>query len=166
MPQEIERKYLVKHDGWRSHATGTLYRQGYLAREPNRTVRVRVAGDRGFLTIKGATQGISRVEYEYPIPLTDAQEMLDTLCDEPPLEKVRYLLTVGNLTWEIDEFRGANQGLILAEVELHDENQAIALPDWVGAEVSHDPRYYNANLIKVPYSQWTESLDSGDSFTV
>lgn len=160
MATEIERKYLVKHDGWRSQTRGTLYRQGYLVREPEKTVRVRVAGDRGFLTIKSSTQGVSRSEYEYLIPLEDAQQMLDTLCTEPLIEKYRYLIEIGNLRWEIDEFLGDNQGLIVAEVELTDENQAIDLPDWIGVEVSHDPRYYNANLVKTPYSKWTESLES------
>lgn len=154
MPTETERKFLVIGDGWRSQATGTLYRQGYLVAEPDRTVRVRIAGDRGFLTIKGKTEHISRPEFEYPIPLKDAAELLDTLCLRPLIEKTRYRLESEGFLWEIDEFRGENAGLILAEVELADPNQVLNLPGWVGAEVSQDPRYYNASLIRYSYSQW------------
>ncbi len=157
MSTETERKFLVIGDGWRSQTTGTLYRQGYLVAEPERTVRVRIAGDRGFLTIKGKTEHISRPEFEYPIPLNDAAELLDTLCLRPLIEKTRYRLASGGLLWEIDEFRGENAGLILAEVELTNPNQVLNLPDWVGAEVSHDPRYYNASLIRYAYSQWGEN---------
>jgi adenylate cyclase len=154
MPTEIERKFLVKGEEWKI-ATGTIYRQGYIATKRNTTVRVRLAGNQGYLTIKGATQGISRAEYEYPIPAEDAQEMLDNLCEPPLIEKTRYKITVGDLVWEVDEFAGENQGLIVAEVELKDANQKINLPEWIGQEVSDDPRYYNANLVQYPYSQWS-----------
>ncbi len=117
-------------------------------------MRVRLAGDRAFLTIKGATTGISRAEFEYPIPVADARVLLETLCDRPLIQKTRYTIPWGDLVWEVDEFSGDNQGLILAEVELDRADQAIALPEWVGAEVSEDPRYYNANLVKYPFSQW------------
>lgn len=154
MAVEIERKFLVKGDEWRSLATGTLYRQGYIASGQNRTVRVRIAGEQAYLTIKGASAGISRAEYEYAVPLTDAAEMLDTLCDRPLIEKVRYKINWQGLLWEIDDFLGENQGLILAEVELSDPNQAIAIPDWIGQEVSSDPRYFNSNLAKHPFQSW------------
>jgi CYTH domain-containing protein len=153
MPNEIERKFLVKGDRWRSLGSGTRYAQGYLASGVP-TVRVRVAGDRGYLTIKGASAGLVRAEYEYAIPVEDALEMLHTLCQPPLIEKTRYKIEWQGLTWEIDEFEGENQGLILAEVELTDANQEISLPDWIGEEVSDDPRYYNSNLAKNPFTRW------------
>jgi CYTH domain-containing protein len=156
MPTEIERKFLLKNDQWRSLAKGTSYCQGYLA-TGDCTVRVRLAGEQGFLTIKGKTTGISRSEYEYAIPVNDAQEMLHNLCQRPLIEKTRYQIDWEGLTWVVDEFSGENTGLILAEVELQDANQAIALPPWIGEEVSHDPRYYNSNLAKQPFSQWKNS---------
>ena len=118
------------------------------------TIRVRIIGEEAYLTIKSKTEGISRNEFEYPIPLEDAQIILDTLCDRPLIEKIRYKIDYDNLIWEVDEFKGENQGLILAEVELENENQTINIPDWVGEEVSHDPRYYNVNLVKHPYQTW------------
>lgn len=154
MATEIERKFLVKGNEWRSQAQGVFYRQGYLTTNQGLTVRVRIVGENAYLTIKGPTQGYSRAEFEYPIPLSDAQTMLDTLCDRPLIEKTRYQLQHSHLTWEIDEFTGDNTGLIIAEVELTQEDQLIDLPPWLDVEVSHDPRYYNANLVKYPYSQW------------
>ncbi len=155
MAIEIERKFLVINQQWRSQADpGQLYRQGYLPTQAGTTVRIRTVGEQGYLTIKGLSSGISRAEYEYAIPVQDAQEMLDTLCHAALIEKKRYRLICNDLLWEIDEFLGANQGLILAEVELHSENQTVELPDWVGQEVSEDARYFNANLVKVPYGQW------------
>jgi CYTH domain-containing protein len=164
MATEIERKFLVKGDEWRkrsqskaSLAAGSVYRQGYLSTKKGCSVRVRLVGNQGYLTIKGLSQGISRAEYEYPIPAEDAQEMLDKLCDRPLIEKTRYKIELGGLTWEIDEFAGENQGLIVAEVELTDENQTIELPDWIDKEVSDDSRYYNVNLVQHPYSQWSDN---------
>lgn len=154
MPAEIERKFLVKGNAWRSLATGIPYCQGYIASTAGRTVRVRVAGAHGYLTIKGVTTGISRAEFEYPIPLNDALELLQTLCDPPLIQKKRYKIEFEGLLWEVDAFEGDNQGLIVAEVELTDVNQAIALPDWIDREVSDDPRYFNSNLAKHPFSQW------------
>lgn len=156
MGTEIERKFLVIGDEWRTLGTGSAYWQGYLVSEPERVVRVRIAGNQGFLTIKGAPTGISRAEFEYPIPVEDARELLETLCDRPFIQKTRYKVSWGNLVWEIDEFAGENQGLILAEVELPNAEQEIDLPPWIGAEVSHDPRYYNASLVKYPFSAWQE----------
>jgi adenylate cyclase len=153
MAEEIERKYLVEGAGWRS-GPGTLYRQGYLCSDQARTVRVRVAGDRGFLTIKGETRGISRPEFEYAIPLADAEAMLEGLCARPLVEKTRHVVEHAGHTWEVDEFHGENAGLILAEVELSNADEVPALPPWVGAEVSSDPRYFNANLAKRPFRSW------------
>lgn len=154
MAIEIERKFLVIGDAWRSLGQGTLYRQGYIARGQGRTVRVRTAGDQGYLTIKGASVSLARPEFEYPIPLADAETMLATLCDRPLIEKNRYRITWDGLVWEVDEFLGENQGLILAEVELTSPTQAITLPNWVGDEVTHDSRYYNASLVTHPFSRW------------
>ncbi|TVQ44675.1 MAG: CYTH domain-containing protein [Gloeocapsa sp. DLM2.Bin57] len=154
MPTEIERKFLVKPAQWRSPNPGVFYSQGYLTTNQGLTVRVRIAGAQAFLTIKGPTQNYSRLEFEYPIPLADAQIMLDTLCDRPLIEKIRYQVQHQGLIWSIDEFKGDNAGLMIAEVELTTENQLVELPDWVGEEVSHDTKYYNASLVKYPYSQW------------
>lgn len=154
MGTEIERKFLVCGDQWRLNAIGTLYRQGYIVNTPEKTVRVRIAGDRGYLTIKGATVDVSRAEFEYEIPVTDAAEMLETLCQGPLIEKTRHKILVGDLLWEVDEFSGDNVGLIMAEVELPAPDYPLELPDWVGEEVSHDVRYFNANLSHTPYTTW------------
>ncbi|MEH1944773.1 MAG: CYTH domain-containing protein [Nostoc sp.] len=154
MAKEIERKYLVRGDSWRELAEGSVYRQGYIATQDKATVRIRIVGEKGYLTIKGPNIKYSRLEFEYPIPIEDAQEMLETLCERPFIEKIRYKIESGGLIWEIDEFDGVNKGLILAEVELSDENQQIELPTWIGEEVSDDFRYFNSNLVKHPFSQW------------
>ncbi|MDJ0618352.1 MAG: CYTH domain-containing protein [Calothrix sp. MO_192.B10] len=154
MGTEIERKFLVKGDSWRGLAEGRLYRQGYISTQAQGTVRVRIVGDRGYLTIKGPSVKYSRLEFEYPIPLADAQVMLDILCQRPLIEKIRYRVEWGSLIWEIDEFDGANKGLILAEVELSEETQQIELPTWIDREVSDDPKYFNSNLVKYPFEQW------------
>lgn len=154
MGKEIERKFLVRGDLWRSLAKGTLYRQGYLNSAKERTVRIRTIDARAFLTIKGVTVGATRSEYEYEIPLTDCNAMLDALAEKPIIEKKRYKVPLKGLIWEIDEFFGENAGLIVAEVELESETQIFEKPEWVGEEVTADPRYFNSNLIKHPYSQW------------
>ncbi len=156
MPTEIERKFLLKGDNWRSLGQGVAYCQGYIAADPERTVRVRIVGDQGYLTIKGKSQGIARSEFEYAIPVADAKELLQSLCQPPLIQKMRYRIPWEGLVWEVDEFAGENQGLIVAEVELTHADQAIAVPDWIGAEVSHDPRYYNSNLAKHPFQQWKQ----------
>ena len=156
MAQEIERKFLVTNADWRQGAEGQLYRQGYIPTHSATTVRVRTVGDRGYLTLKGPTSGVSRQEFEYDIPLADAETMLADLCQPPLIEKWRYRVTVGEHLWEIDEFLGNNAGLVLAEVELESETEDVELPTWAGAEVSHDARYYNANLAKMPYQSWAE----------
>ncbi len=154
MAQEIERKFLVKTESWRRPDDGVRYRQGYLSTVKERTVRVRTAGDKGYITIKGITVGATRAEYEYEIPLSDANEMLDRLCERPLIEKTRYRIPHGAVVWEVDEFEGENAGLITAEVELRREDQAVSIPDWVGQEVTRDPRYFNANLVAHPFSRW------------
>lgn len=154
MGTEIERKFLLRDDSWRAGATGTMYRQGYLNSAKERTVRVRTVGDKAFLTIKGITVGATRAEYEYPIPFDECNAMLDTLAEKPLIEKKRYKIKRGDLTWEIDEFFGDNKGLVVAEVELQSEGQSFEKPDWLGDEVSGDPRYFNSNLIKHPFTRW------------
>lgn len=154
MAKEIELKFLVEGDSWRSHDHGTRYRQGYLSTVKERTVRVRAAGEKGFITVKGINVGSVRSEYEYEIPLADANEILDQLCERPLIEKTRYRIPFDDLTWEVDEFDGENRGLITAEVELTDENQPVRLPEWAGPEVTADPRYFNSNLVAHPFSKW------------
>ena len=154
MVQEIERKFLVTSDAWRRNATGTHYRQGFLSTEPARTVRVRIAGDRGTLTIKGKTVGATRDEFEYDIPREQAEQLLDTLCLRPLIEKVRYVLREGAHIWEVDVFEGENAGLVVAEIELEREDEEFERPGWLGREVTDDPRYFNANLVQAPYRNW------------
>lgn len=155
MATEIERKFLVRRDVWRADsARGTAYRQGYLSDDPARTVRVRLAGAKATLTIKGVTRGIERAEFEYEIPPEDAVVLLETLCIRPLIEKTRYRLDHGGRTWEVDVFAGDNAGLIVAEIELPSADAQLELPPWVGAEVSDDARYFNSNLAKHPYTTW------------
>lgn len=154
MATEIERKYLVVGDEWRHLGEATEFRQGYLSTVKERTVRVRVIGTRGFLAVKGITIGATRTEFEYEIPVDDAHLMLAELCEQPTIEKNRYIVDWAGLTWEVDEFLGVNAGLIVAEVELEDADQEIELPPWVRDDVTDDPRYFNSNLIARPYSTW------------
>jgi adenylate cyclase len=155
MGVEIERKFLVADDSWRSAVTSSArIMQGYLANTGTATVRVRIRGDAGFLTIKGATQGVTRSEFEYPIPVADATQMLDTLAVGPVIDKVRHLVPVDGHTWEVDVFAGQNEGLVLAEVELAAHDAHFVLPTWAGAEVSDDPRYFNVNLAARPFRSW------------
>jgi len=153
MAIEIEKKFLLKNDNWRRDAKGTFYKQGYLSTKKERTVRVRINGGKAFLTIKGPSQGSSRLEFEYEISLQDAKEIIN-LCEKPVIEKTRYIVIHKGLKWEIDEFDGDNKGLILAELELTDEHQKFELPEWIGDEVTGNPDYYNASLTKKPYSSW------------
>lgn len=154
MGQEIERKFLVVPGQWQPPPGGLLYRQGYIPTTDARTVRVRMAGERAYLTIKGPAVGLVRSEFEYSIPPADGEALLKELCEPPLIEKWRYRVTVADVVWEIDRFLGANTGLILAEVELTDPNQPLSLPPWVGAEVTHDPRYFNSTLAQHPVSTW------------
>lgn len=156
MKMEIERKFLVVDDGWRSAAgEGIVCEQGYLASTAvGVTVRVRRMGRKGFLTIKGPTTGFSRTEMEYEIPEGDAEHMIKSLCGDRVVLKRRYHIEFGGSVWEVDEFSGLNQGLVLAEIELGSEAQSFERPDWLGEEVSHDPRYFNAALAENPISLW------------
>lgn len=154
MAKEIERKFLVKNESFKLFSSGVIFRQGYLNRDKARTVRVRVAGEQAFITIKGLTNGMERMEFEYPISLTDANEMLETLCVKPLIEKLRYnIMTDGHL-WEVDEFIGDNEGLTVAEVELKSADEHVIIPDWVGSEVTGDLMYFNSNLVINPFKNW------------
>jgi len=152
---EVERKFLVKSDAWRGREESQVHiMQGYLANNAGLTVRARVKGENAFLTIKGSTQGISRAEYEYQIPVEDAESMLKDLAIFPPVDKVRHRIRVGDHVWELDVFAGENQGLVMAEVELGSEDESFEMPEWAGDEVSSDPRYYNVNLARNPFRHW------------
>ena len=153
MGREIERKFLVKGFTWRE-VKGAMIRQGYLNSAKERNVRVRIIEDKAYLTIKGIAVGASRLEFEYEVPLKDAAELLE-ICEKPLIEKRRYRVLEGGLIWEVDEFFGENEGLIVAEVELESEDQAFHKPDWIGEEVTGDPRYFNSNLIRNPYTNWS-----------
>jgi adenylate cyclase len=155
MSLEIERKFLLLNDSWRQASKALPYTQGYLSRGGARTVRIRTAGDKAFLTIKGPVVGISRAEFEYAIPPEDARQMLQ-LCEPPLIEKTRHTIFASGHLWEIDEFHGANEGLLVAEVELDQADEEISLPCWIGKEVTGDPRYYNSNLGTHPYSAWVK----------
>lgn len=156
MSTEIERKFLVTGDAYRRLVPGIRIRQGYLNADPDRTVRVRIAGEKATIAVKGRNAGISRLEFEYEIPKADAELMLDRLAVRPLIEKVRYRVPYEDRVWEVDEFFGANAGLVVAEVELDREDAPLLKPGWVGDEVSDDPRYYNSNLMVNPYSSWPE----------
>jgi adenylate cyclase len=152
---EIERKFLVVGDAWRA-APALAYAQGYLNRDKRRTVRVRVVQQQAWLTIKGESAGATRAEFEYPIPASDAEQLL-ALCDGPLVRKLRRKLEHAGHTWEIDEFQGDNAGLVVAEIELPAEDTPFERPEWLGAEVTHDPRYFNSNLAAAPYASWPEA---------
>lgn len=175
MGKEIERKFLVKPDVYRQLATSTYYRQGYIPTVNGMTVRIRIAGERAFTTFKDHAVGLTRHEFEYEIPVADAQQMLTLMCAQPQIEKNRYVIplescsdTTGNpciatlpdgtaiegLHWEVDEFHGDNEGLIVAELEVPSEDVHFTLPAWIGEEVTGDHRYYNSQLCKVPYNKW------------
>lgn len=155
MAREIERKFLVTGDDWRSRVTSnSFYRQGYLANTGKCSIRIRVAGEKGFLNIKSATLDIIRTEYEYTVPLEEAEAMLSDFCEGALIEKTRYFVGHEGYTWEIDVFEGRNRGLIMAEIELTHEDESFPLPAWAGAEVSDDPRYYNVYLARHPYAEW------------
>ena len=154
MATEIERKFLVINNDYKQQSSPEYYKQGFLSTEKSHIVRVRIANDIGYITIKGISRGASRSEYEYEIPVKDAAEMLDTLCHKPLIEKYRYKVQFSNHIWEIDEFLTDNAGLVIAEIELCDENEAFDMPDWIGEEVTDDARYYNSNLITNPFNKW------------
>jgi adenylate cyclase len=154
MPTEIERKFLVTGIEWRL-ANGVRYWQGYLCRGMGKTVRIRLTGEKAFLTIKGTRKGISRPEFEYEIPFAEGEQLLG-LCEGPIIEKNRHVVNYKGFKWEVDEFLGENEGLVVAEIELEKEDQQFERPGWVGQEVTEDPRYYNSNLASNPYSTWSD----------
>jgi CYTH domain-containing protein len=156
MAIEIEKKFLVKGKDWKEGSRSKVYYQGYLCSGSGQTVRVRIAGENALITIKGRSTNISRLEFEYPIPLEDSRILLDEVCQQPIIHKRRFFKEHKGFTWEIDEFYGENQGLVLAEIELESEDQQFARPEWLGEEVSHDGRYYNASLRTYPYSMWKD----------
>ncbi len=157
MGLEVERKFCVRSDEWRSLGTPVLIRQGYLCEVPERVVRVRLADGQGWLTVKGINIGASRLEFEYEIPGKDAADLLQAFCIPPLLEKRRTRIPDGALTWEVDEFLGDNAGLIIAEIELPNADHPFPRPAWIGEEVTGDPRYYNSQLRMHPYSRWSPS---------
>jgi adenylate cyclase len=154
MAKEIERKFLVQPRKWSDLGPGLVIRQGYLSASKQSSVRVRTYGDKAFLTVKGSTSDATRDEYEYEIPINDANEMLANLCEQPQIEKTRYRIVFKGHTWEVDEFIGENRGLTVAEVELKNTKEQVELPDWIDREVTGDPRYYNSNLSTKPFSTW------------
>lgn len=156
MGVEIERKFLLAGEDWRRLGAPVLLRQGYLNADPARTVRVRIEGGQGVLTIKGKNEGATRGEWEYPIPVADAAELLDRLCMRPLIEKYRRRIEHAGFVWEVDEFLGENAGLVVAEIELPAADTAFDKPAWIGREVTGEPRYYNSSLSRTPYSTWTD----------
>jgi len=161
MAIEIERKFQLAGDAWRAQVSrSTLLRQGYLANTTRASVRVRLAGDSGWLSVKAMTRALARAEYEVQIPASDANEMLDRLCEGPLIEKWRHIVVYQGSRWEIDEFLAANAGLVIAELELDSEDAPFARPPWLGAEVTHDERYYNFRLAQHPYRHWPENLQA------
>lgn len=163
MATEIEHKFLIVNDDWREQVMRSVeYRQGYLSNNKHASVRIRIAGDIANINVKGMTVGVQRPEYEYPVPLADANEMLDQLCMRPMIEKIRHFVEYGGKIWEIDEFSGDNAGLIVAEIELESVDEVFDIPGWAGADVSGVERYYNVALVQYPYSQWVaEERHSG-----
>lgn len=159
MSVEIERKFLVRSNAWKTLGESVPMRQGYLSTNPDRTVRVRIEGDVATLTIKGRSQGFSRGEWEYAIPLGEAAALLNGICERPLIEKIRTRVTHEGMTWEIDEFFGDNQGLVVAEIELESEAQTFALPEWIGEEVTGDVRYFNSSLLRHPFTSWPSDTE-------
>jgi len=162
MAKEIERKFRVRSDAWRAEVKRcTLLRQGYLANTERASIRVRLEGERALLSVKGMERGMSRDEYEVPLPMADAREILDRLCEGIPIEKKRHIVVHEGSEWEIDEFLAENAGLVIAELELESEDAAFARPAWLGPEITHEERYYNFRLSQKPYRHWPENLRAG-----
>ncbi|MBN1337681.1 MAG: CYTH domain-containing protein [Bacteroidales bacterium] len=154
MGKETERKFLVTGDAYRKMATPVMYHQAFLSTVPERVVRIRIAGEKAYISVKGVVTGFTRMEFEYEIPPDDALFMLDNLCEKPPVKKLRYKIRYGNHVWEVDEFLEENQGLVIAEIELQTEEEIFTKPPWIGREVTGEPQYYNANLVKNPFKNW------------
>jgi adenylate cyclase len=157
--KEIERKFLVKNKDFLKPEQGLFIQQGFLSTDKERVVRVRIAGTKAYLTVKGIMHHVSRSEFEYEIPVDDARILLDQICEKPLITKLRHEIWVGGFLWEVDEFLGENEGLIIAEIELQSEHQSFEIPEWLSEEVTNDPKYYNSNLIKYPFKRW--SLNPG-----
>jgi adenylate cyclase len=157
MPVEIERKFLVTSDDWRIGSVSTQIVQGYLSRDPDRIVRVRLSGDQAFITVKGRSAGITRAEIEFPVPIETGRDLLP-LCLAPTIQKIRHEVTVGSHKWEVDEFHGESAGLVVAEIELGSEDEEFLKPSWIGLEVSYDHRYTNSHLSEHPFSTWSDSV--------
>ncbi len=154
---EIERKFLLKNDSWKDAVlSSTVIKQGYLAGSDKSSVRIRIEGDKANINIKSMTLAITRQEYEYSIPIDDAEKLLRDLCEQPQIEKIRYIVKYQGHKWEIDVFSGDNEGLVIAEIELQSEDERFSIPEWLGDEVSDQVKYYNVNLIKYPFSSWSE----------
>jgi adenylate cyclase len=154
LPLEIERRFLLADSAFLEPLEGTYFKQGYIQGRKRSAARIRVLGERAFLTLKGATRGLVRSEYEYEIPVQDAREMLEEFCEKPLIEKVRYEVDFAGNTWEIDVFYGENEGLLMAEIELESAEQEFEKPAWLGREISEDPRYFNSSLVRNPYKKW------------
>jgi adenylate cyclase len=156
MATEIERKFKVISDEYKKMGEPLNCKQGYLDTQNEPLVRVRIMGEKAYLTLKGKNEGIRRLEFEYEIPVLDAEELLTNFCSTTLIEKNRYILSIEEIIWEVDEFLGENSGLVIAEVELLSENDNFNKPSWIGREVSHDTKYYNYKLVEHPYSKWNE----------
>ncbi len=156
MAVEIERKFLVVGDEWKKPAEPELCRQGYISTVKERVVRVRTIGERGYINIKGVNEGISRLEFKYEIPFAEAEELIEKLCEKPIIEKYRYTIDLHGSEWYVDEFLGFNEGLVVAEIELTDENEKFEKPEWLGSEITGDVRYYNSSLTKKPYCNFED----------
>jgi len=154
MAKEIERKFLVTSSEYRDLAEPIVFRQGYISRVPGKIVRVRMAGEQGFITIKGISSGYERDEFEYEIPTSDAAQILEKFCEKPLIEKTRRTITHDSKIWIVDEFEGENEGLVVAEIELKSTDETFEKPDWLGCEVTSNPRYYNSHLVVNPYKDW------------
>ena len=154
MAIEIERKFLLKYNPCNFSFKRSKILQGYLKKDKETVIRVRIADDQGFLTVKGETKNSARLEFEYPIPEDDALFMIEKLCHRPVIEKTRYFINYNGMEWVVDEFFKENKGLLLAEVELENQDQLFEEPDWIGKEVTNDPKYYNSNLVENPFSEW------------
>jgi adenylate cyclase len=154
MAIEIERKFLVKSQQYRESQSTVTITQAYLVTDPEKVIRIRILGDKSILAIKSKRRGLIRSEYEFEIDPVSAREIIDQLCIRPFIEKVRYLLEFKGFTWEVDEFHGENEGLVVAEIELPSEDTFFETPEWIGDEVTDDPRYLNSNLVKLPYTKW------------
>ena len=154
MATEIERKFLVTSDEYRQLANPIHYKQGYISNDPEFIKRVRVAGEKAYVTVKSKNIGITRSEFEQETPIEEAIEMLEKIDDAKIIEKYRYKIEYAGKVWEVDEFLGANKGLVVAEIELNSESESFEKPHWIGVEVSEDSRYYNSNLCCHPFNEW------------